>query len=400
MARTAGGTQRLYDTKNIYGWSEAKATIAALHQATGKRGTVISRSTFPSSGRYGGHWLGDNSASFNDLRTSVIGTMEFNMFGIPYIGADICGFQGSTSEELCLRWHQLGAFYPFSRNHNNNGAPPQDPAQWPTVAAAARKAMLFRYQYLPYLFSLHFDASLNGHTVVRPLFFEFPLDATARDVGLQMMWGPGMLITPVVVEGASTVSGYFPPGQWYSIYDINYGRLQTAGMNTLTAPTTALIPVHVRGGYILPRQAANITTTSSKVNPFELLIALDSTKTAMGQLFWDDGDTVPPDNLAMHNFFAWQFAFTASASSAQLNVTCTKAAQQLPIPTLDILEVLGYTYTPDFNSFKLNNNPVSIDTQLSNYNSATNRLFISTARLIDISTIGAGTSSVMTWNHT
>ena len=47
--------------------------ISALKKVRGKRSVVISRSTFASAGRYGGHWLGDNAATFNDLYLSIPG---------------------------------------------------------------------------------------------------------------------------------------------------------------------------------------------------------------------------------------------------------------------------------------------------------------------------------------
>ncbi|NWV66095.1 MGA protein, partial [Malurus elegans] len=118
----ADGTPvRHFDVHNIYGWSQTKPTLEALQSVTQERGIVITRSTYPSSGRWSGHWLGDNTAAWDQLPKSIVGMLEFSLFGISYTGADICGFFQDSEYELCLRWMQLGAFYPFSRNHNGKG---------------------------------------------------------------------------------------------------------------------------------------------------------------------------------------------------------------------------------------------------------------------------------------
>ena len=52
---------------------------------------------------------------------SVYGVLAMNIFGVPMVGADICGFGDDTTPELCAKWHMVGATYPFSRNHNSYG---------------------------------------------------------------------------------------------------------------------------------------------------------------------------------------------------------------------------------------------------------------------------------------
>ncbi|XP_074948492.1 sucrase-isomaltase, intestinal-like [Phalacrocorax aristotelis] len=162
-----------YNTHSLFGWSQTAPTFHAAQQATGKRAFVLSRSTFVGSGKHGGHWLGDNFSRWKDMHQSIIGILEFNLFGIPYIGADICGFNYNTTYELCLRWMQLGSFYPFSRNHNAEGNSEQDPAAFgEEFAKISRATLQIRYSLLPYLYTLFFESHVHGNTVVRSLMHE------------------------------------------------------------------------------------------------------------------------------------------------------------------------------------------------------------------------------------
>ena len=113
-ATHADGTEE-YDVHNLFGHQILNATYNALLQAMpGLRPFIIGRSTFAGSGKYAGHWGGDNFSLFAYMYFSIPQALSFSLFGIPMFGVDTCGFNGNSDEELCNRWMQLsGAFEEF-----------------------------------------------------------------------------------------------------------------------------------------------------------------------------------------------------------------------------------------------------------------------------------------------
>ncbi|GAV06643.1 hypothetical protein RvY_16599 [Ramazzottius varieornatus] len=359
-----------YNVHSLYGHSQIQPSLDVMQSITGNRSFVFSRSTFVGSGAKAGHWLGDNSATWEQMAQSIIGMLEFNLFGIPYVGADICGFFGDSRPDLCARWMQLGAFYPFARNHNGKGATEQHPsALGPLVEEASRQAMDRRYKLLPYLYTLFHNANQEGITVVKSLMENFPRDLTARSIDKQFMWGECLLITPVLTPNANNVTGYFPEGQWYD-YATGKQEISTSGMwktlrAVLTEEQNEMIPLHIRGGCIVPLQQTGANTKESMYTSYTLGIAskreVNATgisHSADGKLFWDGGLEIRDESSPSTDLVA-RFHYELSTKEdegpdtrfRQGIVTIEAANGDGPwgesVPRIDVILIAGFPDVPD-----------------------------------------------------
>lgn len=290
-----------YDVHSLFGYQILNATYHALLSAIpGKRPFIIGRSTFAGAGTVAGHWGGDNTSKWYYMYFSIAQALSFSLFGIPMFGVDACGFNGNTDEELCSRWMQLAAFFPFYRNHNTIYALSQEPYRWASVTSATKAAMDIRYALLPYMYTLFYNAHTTGSTVMRALAWEFPNQPNLADTDNSFLLGPSILVTPVLVPQATTVNVVFPGVQtgttWYDWYNRSaIANPAALGGANVTIPTPlGTIPVFIRGGCVLPLQPRNgkLVTRDMRMQQWEVLVGLDSAGTARGSLYEDDGESL------------------------------------------------------------------------------------------------------------
>ncbi|CAB4265017.1 unnamed protein product [Prunus armeniaca] len=351
-----------YDAHSLYGFSQSIATHKALQGLEGKRPFILTRSTYVGSGRYAAHWTGDNKGTWEDLKISITTVLNFGIFGVPMVGADICGFYPAPTEELCNRWIEVGAFYPFSRDHANFYSPRQELYQWESVAESARNALGMRYKLLPYLYTLNYEAHISGAPIARPLFFSFPTYTETYGLSTQFLLGSSVMISPVLEQGKSKVQALFPPGTWYSLFDLTQVINSKQGKYvTLDAPLH-VVNVHVYQNIILPMQQGGLISKAARTTPFNLVVTFPagaSNATAKGNLFLDD-DELPEMNLG--SGYSTYVDFYATVSQRSVKVWSEVQEGKFALGkgwVVEKVSVLGLDGSGGTSALEVDGNPVT-----------------------------------------
>lgn len=222
------------EVSNIYCVGFAKAFYDGL-KAQGEEVCNLVRCAWLGSQRYGVVlWSGDIASTFDSLRKQLKAGLNVAMCGIPWWTTDIGGFINGDPEseefrELMIRWFEFGVFCPIFRLHGfrlpypvrdilnpdgycGSGGPNEVWSFGEEAYEIIRRYMNVREELKPYIMKQMKLASEDGTPVMRPLFYDFCGDKNVYDIGDEYMFGPDLLVAPVVELGARKRMVYLPEG--------------------------------------------------------------------------------------------------------------------------------------------------------------------------------------------
>jgi alpha-D-xyloside xylohydrolase len=240
--------------------------------------------------RYASLWSGDIKPNFDEMKMQIRGMQLAGLSGFPYWGHDAGGFydwdaRTGPDADLYQQWSMgFGSFAPIWKPHG------MGPSRWPldrgpAEQAAARQFAQARYQLMPYIYSAAHEAAASGLPMARAMLLDYPHDAAAWSHDLQYMWGPDLLVAPRTSrDGATEV--WLPAGGWYDFWQP--GQMQQGGTMINVGAERGLLPVFVKAGAILPRQA--YATSTARIEKTRLL--LDVYPGASGRTVLHEDDDV------------------------------------------------------------------------------------------------------------
>ncbi|HEU0256359.1 MAG TPA: TIM-barrel domain-containing protein [Microbacteriaceae bacterium] len=250
-------TVSLYPKENARLFAEGMA-------AAGQEGTVLlCRSAWAGSQKYGAAvWSGDIPATWDSLRRQVRAGLGIALSGIPWWTTDIGGFHGGDPadpgyRELMIRWFQYGVFCPLFRLHGDRqprvptgyamtGGPNEVWSYGDEAYEHLAAALRLRERLRPYIHRAMRAASATGVPPMRPLFVDFPDDPQSWYQEDEFLFGPELLVAPILEAGQAERNVYLPSGATW--VDTGTGLSHPGGQWLSVATSLDRIPTYVTEG--------------------------------------------------------------------------------------------------------------------------------------------------------
>jgi alpha-glucosidase len=283
-----GHPTTMAECHNVYALDEARATWDGMRAAApARRPFILTRAGYAGIQRYAAVWTGDAPSTWTALRGTLPMLLGLGLSGVPLVGSDVGGYSGGATPELFARWMALGAVSPFFRGHLTSGVPGQEPWMFgQEVEDISREHLGWRYERLPYFYSLAAESARTGAPMLRPLVYEFQDDPSLARLDDQAMLGPFLLVAPVLAEGVESRAVVLPEGRWFELFS---GAVHEGPTVHETAVTLAALPRYVREGAILPGGPSMAHSREAPLDPLTLDVYPGPEPTSF-ELFDDPGD--------------------------------------------------------------------------------------------------------------
>lgn len=273
---------------NRYGFEMSRCSKEAQEELhPNERGFSMTRATYAGGQRYSSVWTGDNMSLWSQMRMSISMNANLGISGFSFVGNDVSGFGLDSSEELFIRWMEMGPFIPIFRNHSNMYTRRQEPwAFGPRAEKIAKKSIELRYELLPYIYDLYYISHKEGLPIFRPMIMEYEKDMNLLNIREQFMLGENMLVAPVLYEGERSKAVYLPKGSWFNYFTME--KLQGGKWYKLPCELDEIL-VFVKEGSIIPTYNKKFRNVKERPNNILLKVFGENAK---GFHYNDDGHTM------------------------------------------------------------------------------------------------------------
>ncbi len=252
-----GVTAPHWQVHNGYAVQMAEASYESLYAFNAQQRPVnLTQAGYTQSHRHASAVVDSTRHTWEGLRDAIAMTVNMSMSGAGIVGVTV---PDGPDAELYIRWLQAMALMPILRMEAGHDG--FDAQYWtlnPEQQRIVRQAIAFRYQLMPYLYSLMAACATHGTPIIRPMAYN-DNSADLRSVNDQYMVGDMLLVAPAIAPGQHQRDVVLPAGDWYDLWT----QQPVMGDQTIHVDCGLdTLPVFVRAGAVVPiwRAMPNLST--------------------------------------------------------------------------------------------------------------------------------------------